>query len=259
MLIFRGYGDCAIGLLVIVFGVQSMVQCQDEKKSSSGFFRFNSAKSATPKTAETPVEKAGVKLGLSSASASIPPELREIAQKGASAITKGDWAQARQLYQEMVYQAPDNPLALANLGVAEYQLKNFQGAEKNLQRSLEIEPSIAQNWTTLGLIQFEKGQLILAISSLTRAVHEDPGSIQAHLYLAAVTYEYGWTLASISELNEVIKLDPKNAEAHFNLAQTYLSLKPARIELARRHYYEAKDLGAAPSLKIEEMLKISSE
>jgi len=256
---FTRYGGLAYRLLVIAVGFQSVGLSQDEKKKSGSFFRFNSAKPATQTPAEKPAEQPGVKLGVSSASASLPKELKEIAQKGASAITKGDWAGARQLYQEMVFQAPDNPLALANLGVAEYQLKNFEGAEKNLKRSLEIEPSIAQNWTTLGLIQFEKGLLLLAISSLTRAVHEDPASVQAHLYLAAVTYEYGWTLASISQLNEVIKLEPKNAEAHFNLAQTYLSLKPARIELARRHYYEARDLGATPSPKIEEMLKISSE
>jgi tetratricopeptide (TPR) repeat protein len=247
----------AIGLLVLASGASSMGQ--EEKKNSGGMFRFNSAKSSAPKTSEKPAEKAGVKLGLSSAAATIPPELREIAQKGANAISKGDWMQARQLYQEMVYQAPDNPLALANLGVADYQLKNFQGAELSLQKALEIEPSISQNWTTLGLIQFEKGQLLLAISSLTRAVHEDPNSVPAHLYLAAVTYEFGWTQAAISELNEVIKLDPKNSEAHFNLAQTYLSLKPPRVELARRHYYVARDLGAAPSPKIEEMLRISTE
>ena len=118
-----------------------------------------------------------------------------------------------------------------------------------------MDPTLAQNWTTLGLIQFEKRQLLLAISSLTRAIHEDPNSAQAHLYLAAVTYEYGWKNAAIDELNKVVALEPDHREAHFNLALTYLGMKSPKMELVRRHYEEARRLGAQPHPGIEKVLR----
>lgn len=195
-----------------------------------------------------------IKLGLSSGAASIPPELRQVAQEGAMAIAQGRWDVARELYMQMVLLAPGNPLSYANLGVAEYQLKNYREAENNLKKSLDLDPSLSQNWTTLGLIQFEKGQLMLAISSLSRAIHEDPKSAQAHLYLAAVTYENGWTNAAIDELNKVVALEPDHREAHLNLALTYLGMKPPKLELVRRHYETAKRQGAAPHPGIERML-----
>ncbi|MDF1810600.1 MAG: tetratricopeptide repeat protein [Verrucomicrobiales bacterium] len=221
---------------------------QEEKKS---FFRFSSNKKA--KKEDKP------QLGVASGAVHIPLELRDIAQDGAELISRGKWKEARELYLKMVLQAPGNPLAYANLGVAEYQLKNYTEAERNLKKSLDLNSSIAQNWMTLGLIQFERGELLLAISSLTRAIHEDPKSAQAHLYLAAVAYDYGWTNAAIKELNQVVDLDAKNSEAHFNLAMTYLGLRPPRLELARRHYETAKDLGAPPHPGIEEIMKKSSE
>ena len=159
----------------------------------------------------------------------------------------------------MVEKAPDNPLVYANLGVAEYQLKNLIAAEGNLKKSLQLNPSIAQNWTTLGLIQYERSQLLLAISSLSRAIHEDPRSANAHLYLAAVVYEYGWPIAAVEELKKVIELRPDHREAHFNLALTYLGLNPPKLELARRHYYRALDLGAVPSSEIEKLFGKTGE
>jgi len=195
----------------------------------------------------------GVKLGWTSQNLRIPPELKELAQAGAEAISQQDWKKAREIYLQMTQKDKENPLGFANLGVAEFQLKNYAAAEGNLAESLRLNPSIAPNWVTLGLIQFERSDLYLAISSLTRAVHEDPKSEQAHLYLAAVTFEKGWTLAAIDSLNRVVELNPKNGEAHYNLALTYLTLKPPRIELARRHYHGAIDLGQPRAPELEKI------
>ena len=205
------------------------------------------------------VGQPGIKLGPAAGTAEIPPELKQLAQEAATAISRLDWSKARDLYVEMVKKAPHNPLVYANLGVAEFELKNYLAAEGNIKKSLSLNPTMARNWMTLGLIQYERGDLVLAISSLTRAIHEDPRSPQAHLYLAAVTYEYGWTDAAIGELKRVIELDPKLSEAHYNLALTYLNLQPPKTELARRHYFEAIDLGAARSPEVEKFLRNSSE
>jgi hypothetical protein len=56
-------------------------------------------------------------------------------------------------------------------------------------------------------------------------------------------------------LKRAIDINPKLADAHYNLAVTYLETSPPLIELARRHYYTATDLGAAPSPELEKALR----
>ena len=150
--------------------------------------------------------------------------------------------------------APDNALAYANLGVVEHQLKNLSAADANLTKSLKINPMIAQNWLTLGLIQYEKGDLNMAISSLTRAIHEAPNDGQIRLVLAAVIRDYGWEEAAILELKRALMINPKLADALYNLALSYLSSDPPKLEMARRHYYSAIDLGTKSSPEIEKQL-----
>ncbi|MEM1443348.1 MAG: tetratricopeptide repeat protein [Verrucomicrobiota bacterium] len=198
-------------------------------------------------------------VGLAEGKSKLPPELFEVAEEGAKAVAAQNWEKARELYLRMVNEAPENALGYANLGVAEHQLGNLLAAAGNLQRSLDINPSIAQNWQTLGIIRYERGELELAISALTRAIHEDPSDASSRLYLAAVIRNYGWIEASITELERAVEADPKFADAHYNLAVSYLELEPPRTELARRHYYFAVDLGAEPSVEIEAVFQSFDE
>ncbi|HRQ88612.1 MAG TPA: tetratricopeptide repeat protein [Bacteroidia bacterium] len=200
-------------------------------------------------------EGAPMALGRVKEPVSLPPEVAELAQKGALAVAEGKWEEARGIYLDMVKAAPDNALAYANLGVAEHQLGNLLAAAGNLGKSIEINPHIARNWQTLGLIHYQRGDLLLALSSLTRAIHEAPDEAETRLILAAVVRDYGWREAAVAELQRAVELDPKLASAHYNLAVTYLDETPPRLELARRHYYAAIDLGTPPSPEIEAVLK----
>lgn len=196
-----------------------------------------------------------MKLGKVEEPVTLPPELAEISKEAALAVANGDWAQARALYLKLVDAAPDNALAYANLGVAEHQLGNLLAAAGNLSRSVTLNPHIARNWRTLGLIQYERGEVALAISSLLRAVHEDPRDAETRIILAAAARDFDWPAVAEVELRRAVELAPQHAAAHYNLAVTYLDSDPPRIELARRHYYAAIDLGADPSPELEALLK----
>jgi Flp pilus assembly protein TadD len=206
---------------------------------------------------ETPESPGAFNLGRVKDPVSLPPELAELAKEGALAVTDKKWEEARSIYLKMVKQAPDNALAFANLGVAEHQLGNLLAAAGNLGKSTELNPHIARNWQTLGVIHYERGDLALAISSLTRALHLAPGEAETRIILAAVVRDFGWPEAAVTELQRAVEIDPKLASAHYNLAVSYLETDPPRLELARRHYYTAIDLGTAPSPEIEAVLKQS--
>lgn len=198
-----------------------------------------------------------MKLGRVEEPVSLPAEAAELAKEGALAVSEEKWAEAREIYLKLVAAAPDNALAYANLGVAEHQLGNLLAAAGNLSRSTELNPYVARNWRTLGLIQYQRGELALALSSLTRAVHEAPGDSEARIILAAVVRDYGWPDAAVTELQRAVEINPKSAVANYNLAVSYLDESPPRLELARRHYYTAIDLGTEPSPELEAILQKS--
>ncbi|MFK5924279.1 MAG: tetratricopeptide repeat protein [Verrucomicrobiota bacterium] len=221
-----------------------------EKEKNESQFKKNSSSS-------------GLQIGLedSKPGQGLPENVRELAKEGALASANKDWKAARTAYLKMTRAAPDNALALSNLGIVEYRLKDYKNAAIHLEASVKINPHISQNWLTLGLNYYYLKQFNLAISSLTRARHEDPKDPRTCLYLAVVIRDYGWGRAAETELMRAIALDPDYADAHFNLALLYLERTPPAIELARRHYFFAIDLGAQPDEEIEKRLKkiISSD
>ena len=238
-----------------------------ERVRKLGFRMSSREPSEPPSSAEEPAPSVGAKsdptadpdslpmrLGRVQENVALPPEVAELAKAGALAVADADWKGARDAYLGMIRIAPDNSLGYANLGVAEHQLGNLLSAAGNLAKATEISPHVARNWQTLGLIQFERGELALALSSLARAVHEAPDEAETRIILAAVAREFGWPDTAIVELQRAVEIDPRSAAAHYNLAVAHLEAEPPRLELARRHYYAAVDLGTPPSPEIETVL-----
>lgn len=217
----------------------------------------NSQKDSTDSQFKKNSSPSGLQIGRenSNADQGLPDNVAELAKEGAMASASKDWKAAKDAYLKMTQAAPDNALALSNLGIVEYRLKDYKNATLHLEQSVKINPRISQNWLTLGLSYYYLKKFNLAISSLTRARHEDPKDPRTCLYLAVVIRDYGWGRAAETELMRAIALDPEYADAHFNLALLYLERNPPAIELARRHYFSAIDLGAQRDEKIEKRLK----
>ena len=200
--------------------------------------------------AESP---SGLQMGLtdSEITGELPEELQEFARKGALASAAKEWKKAREAFADMVKAAPDNALALANLGMVEFRLEEYEAARDHLQESLAIKSNVAHHWLALALCHYQMENRDLALSCLFRARHEDERDPRVHLYLAVIARDFGWLIASEKELRRAIALDPEYTDAHFNLAMLYLEQEPPALELARRHYFNALDLGAKRDAKIE--------
>lgn len=188
----------------------------------------------------------------------LPQLTQELAQRAAAAVSKKDWKTARSAYSEMVEADPANAPALANLGAVEYQLKEYEAAIGHLEKALAVKPGLAQTWLTLGMVHYDREDPMRALSALSRAVAEKPDDPRAHNHLAAAAKALGWLAAAESELQRALDLDPNYAEAHFNLALTYLERRPPGIELARRHYLRAVELGIPRDELMEKQLNDSN-
>jgi Tfp pilus assembly protein PilF len=201
---------------------------------------------ADPPPPLNPAQPAGGEIANAAGSAKLPPEARAAAEAGISAMGKANFPAAETAFLKLLNLSPDNVSALVNLGLAEFRLGRSEAAQKYLERAIRVKPDTALAWMMLGVISMNQNDLVAATASLAQAVYLNPKSPQAHNYFAVVLAKRGWNSAAEDELQTVIRLAPDFAEAHFNLALLYLDQTPPAVELARRHYQKALDLGAPP-------------
>ena len=116
------------------------------------------------------------------------------------------------------------------------------------------EPESGLGWLILGVICYDQNKLDAALAALSQAVFLEPKDARAHHYLGVTIGRKGWYLGAEDEMRKAIALAPDYPEAHFNLAVFYLQHTPPAVELARRHYQQALDLGAAPDPQVAKSL-----
>lgn len=181
-------------------------------------------------------------------------EVSKLLKDGITAFGKNEVDKARTAFLKVLELAPDSAAALSNLGVLELRAGNYELAEKHLKKSVRIAPESALAWLNLGILYCDRAELDAALAALSQTVLLDPRNPKARNYLAVTISKKGWLSGAESELRKAISLDPDYAEAHFNLALCSLQQSPPAIELARRHYQKALELGAKPDPLVEKTL-----
>ena len=189
-----------------------------------------------------------------------PPAPREaetaaLVAEAREAFVNGNFAKAEELYQKFVEQQPDNVVALANLGVAQFRQGKLTAAQLALERAIKADPNDAFSLTTLGAVMIEQDRIDDAIGYLERANEaqaDDPITLN---YLGVASSQVGQFGKAEQSLRRAITVKPEYAEAHFNLAVIYATAKPPSIALAKRHYEKALELGSSPDQRLATMLQ----
>lgn len=185
----------------------------------------------------------------------VPLAARAAAAEGNAAFEKGDYPAARRAYQRVLELAPGNLVGLVNLGLVEFRAGRPAEAEKLLKQAVQQRLETGPAWLTLGMIYSEQNRLDEAHAALAQAVLHEPRNARAHNFLGAVLGRKGWRDAAEAELRRALEIDPTARDSHYNLAVIYLQRKPPAIELARRHYYRAVELGVPADPAIEKTLR----
>jgi Flp pilus assembly protein TadD len=184
----------------------------------------------------------------------VSAEAQKIADRALAAFRKGELAAAKKDFRKVLELAPNNAATLINLGLIEYRQKNFSQAEKLLQEAVRSEPDAGLAWLLLGVIRYDQEKYDAALAALAQAAYLEPRDARARHYLGVTIGKKGWYSGAEEEMRRAIELDANYAEAHYNLAVFYLQRVPPAVELARRHYYKAVDLGAEPDADLEKTL-----
>ena len=150
---------------------------------------------------------------------------------------------------------PGNLVALVNLGLAEFQSGNPKRSAELLNRAVSLRLDLPPAWLTLGMIHMDANQPDAALAALSQAVLHDPKNPRARNFLGVVVGRRGWIDGAQAELRRAVELDPGYADAHYNLAVFYLQEKPPALELARRHYFKALELGVEKDPEMEKVFR----
>ena len=184
---------------------------------------------------------------------------RQTAQKlhdeALKAFNAGELETAKTGFQKVLTISPDNAPALINLALVEQRQHRYDDAERHLRAVLRTNLENATAWLILGIGAYEQDKLDAAHAWLAQAVLHAPKDARAHFYLGVTFGRRGWYSAGEDELRRAIELDSKFADAHHNLALLYIERIPPAIELARRHYQKALELGAAPDERLAKRIE----
>lgn len=90
--------------------------------------------------------------------------------KGREFEVSGKWGEAAEYYRKSIYCAPENGDYHFRLGKALYELKQFEGAIKTLEKAKQIKPLAAHIHLYLGMAHDSVGELEKAVESLKLAV-----------------------------------------------------------------------------------------
>ena len=182
-------------------------------------------------------------------------EMAALVAEAREEFVKGNFVKAEELYQKFVERQPDNVVALANLGVAQFRQGKLTAAQLALERAIKADPNDSFSLTTLGAVMIEQNRIEDAIGYLERANDsraDDPITLN---YLGVASSQLGQFGKAEQSLRRAITVKPEYAEAHFNLAVIYATAKPPSIALAKRHYEKALELGAGPDQRLATMLQ----
>lgn len=173
---------------------------------------------------------------------------------GLAAMDRGDVTAAKSSFVGILGRHPEHLGALVNMGWIAQKQKDWVQAESFLKRAQKLDPENVAVWTALGVVYMEQERLDFAAGALFQVVALQPKNARGHRLLGLALGRKGWNSGAESELRRSLELEPDDAGAHYNLSVIYLQRTPPAVELARRHYYRAVDLGGAPDQSVEALL-----
>ena len=88
---------------------------------------------------------------------------------GHSAAWEQQWDHATAFYQQALEEMPDNPTALASLGLALYEMQDFDSALIVYQRAAAVSPSDPIAFEKVARIQERKGKIVDAVQCYMQA------------------------------------------------------------------------------------------
>lgn len=131
---------------------------------------------------------------------------------------KGNFEEAKKIYESILETDPLNFDALHLLGVLATQYKNFEEAIDLISSAISINTKNARAYYNLGFAYQESKKFELALLNYEKAIGLDPNYYAAHSNKASTLKELNRIEDALNSYNTAIELNPTLADAHSNCA-----------------------------------------
>jgi putative PEP-CTERM system TPR-repeat lipoprotein len=125
-------------------------------------------------------------------------------------------------------------------------LKDLDGAVRDIEQAIHLDPALATTYSNLGALQLARGDREEAEKAFRQAVATDPKSVPAHLALANFLWSTGQIADAETSMRTAVDLEPANLLANRALATFYLSTgKVAEAEVYLKRVADDTKQGGA--------------
>lgn len=153
--------------------------------------------------------------------------VRQALQKGAAAMTTGNFAEAVADYKIVTHAMPQFAGGYLNLGLALQQDGQLDSARAALRKSLQLKPDLRGANLFLGIIDYRENRYVEAEARLSRETRLDPHDAKAFMWLGLCYLAQGNPQAAIPPLNRAYALDPTDADILYHRGHAYLQVANA--------------------------------
>jgi len=166
----------------------------------------------------------------------LAPSHNELSAQGDLAFRAGDLARAESYFREATNLAPNHLEHRLNLAAVLLSAGRGDEARRVLDDAIELDPSSARAWFTLGVLRGRDGDLDGAVAAYRRALEIQPDDSGARQNLANILLRSGRPEAALSEYRRLLARDNSSAAGRVGAAASLLALGrsgEARRELER--------------------------
>jgi protein O-GlcNAc transferase len=161
----------------------------------------------------------------------------QILEQALLAHQQGRLPEAVQLYQDLLQQVADHPVALTNLASLLTRLQQYDSALVLYQKRLQSAQVAPEVWFNYGNLQQKMGLHSDAVASFQQALRLQPDLYPAHYNLANLLRDLGQHELAIQHYQATLALQPQLPLAHRNLGNLYRQL--GCYEQAIQHHRQA--------------------
>lgn len=151
--------------------------------------------------------------------------------------TAGRLGEAGTLYQQILQDNPNQPVALHLLGVIALQGGNAAAAVELITKAVTIKPDFGEAFSNLAAAHRSMGQQEQAAASLGQAVACNPEDAEAHYNLGNVLLRLGRAEQALASFRNVVAINPAHANAHNNMGTALKAL--GQLAGAAQSYHKA--------------------
>ncbi|MFI5164570.1 MAG: tetratricopeptide repeat protein [Bacteroidia bacterium] len=128
-------------------------------------------------------------------------------------------------------QATDSAGSLKS-GIAQFHEGNYEGAQVELNKAVELNPKNADAYFYLAEVSFILNENKKAMENYNKSIELDPKNPKAYKGRGKVKAKFEDYYGSVADFTKAIELDKNYSDAYFNRALSYLILKDYKSAIA---------------------------